>query len=230
MKEILMKKTIISIVIALAVLITLAWISKTSITAYFLSKEFGVPVRIETMIYNKGKIIAKNLDISNPKGSKTPTALTVQNITVETTPSQIFGTPLTIDLIELKTIMLGVEIYGSGKPGNNWGKILSTNGKKKPKKKSKPYLIKRLRLKDLTVVLTDASGKTKSYGPIDFRFNNISEESGFPLHDIEKAIMQQIIKEIILKYNIPDIIKGLDPTGIAPQVLPSIKIFGGGSK
>lgn len=224
-----MKKTILSIIIGLAILITLAWISKTSIAARILSNEFGVPVTIETMVFNKGKLLTQKLNISNPKDSKTPTALSVENITVETTASQLFGKPLTIDLIELKTIMLGVELYGNDNSRNNWGKILSTNGKKSSKK-GRPYLIKRLRLKDLTVVLTDADGQTKTFGPIDFRFNNISDQSGFPLHDIEKAIMQQIIKEIILKYHIPNIIKELDPTGIAPQVLPKIKIFGGSDK
>lgn len=221
-----MKKTIISIVIAIVLLIALAWISKTSIAAHFLSREFGVPVRIETMVYSQGNLNARGIHVFNPKSSKTPTALQVQDLNIKTTPSQLFAKTLTIDLIELNNTMLGVELYSSGKFSNNWGEILSTDGNDKTKK-SKPYLIKKLKLKTLTILLTDTDGKTKSYGPIDFEFNNISDKSGFPLYDMEKAIMQQIIKEVILKYHIPNIIKSLAPSGIVPQVLPAIKALGG---
>jgi hypothetical protein len=114
--------------------------------------------------------------------------------------------------------MLGIEMY---KNGNNWQTIMSTNNRD-PNKKGRPYLIKRLNLTNLTVVLMDANGKAKTYGPIDISFKNISDKSGFPLHDIEKAIMQKIINEIIKQFNIPDIIKSLDPSGLAPQILPLI--------
>lgn len=215
-----MKKVILFIIVLLAILIGLLWISKASITAHLISKEFGVPVSIETMSYSNGKLDALNIVVSNPKGSKTPTALKVSSIDVTSTWKDIIGKRLIVEEINMNDIIIGFELYNTAGSDNNWSKILSTNGDK-DKPSQRKYLIKTLRLNNLNVVLTDVNDQVKNYGPIDFEFTNISDESGFPIRDIEKAIMQKIINEIIKQYALPALIKNLKPSSILPKVFPS---------
>lgn len=227
-----MRRGFISIVILLIVIFSLAWISKTAVTSFLLSKALRVPVTIERMAYSPGHTSMDDLHIENPRGSKTVTAFFAKYIEIDATLSEVFGKIMTIDTIEIDNITIGVELYNDTGTDNNWKRILFPKGKaeksvknseNKPKQ-GKKYLIRNLVLRNITVIVTDSSGKATTYGPIDqMQFSNISDETGFPVDEIEKAVFDLILKSIFQKYNLLNLLKSVDPSKLFPNLFPFSK-------
>lgn len=207
-------------VILIIALLFIGWASKTWIVAHWLAKELKVPVSIEKVSINTKQAQILKLHIGNHPQAKTNTALSTDLIRIDSTPSQVFGDPLIIDRIELENIFVGIEFYN--KQGEtNWSKILSRQKKKKEKEKN--YLIRELILNHLSVSVTDINGKTKTYPVLDhLRLTNISNETGFPIDQIEKAIFNAVLQEIIQKYGIDMLFKNLNPKTWIQRVLPFV--------
>lgn len=216
-----MKKFFIIIgfcVVLIIALLFIGWASKTWIAAHWLARELGVPVSIEKLSINSKQASIQKLLIGNHPQAKTDTALSTDLIEIDSTPSQIFGKELIIDRIELYDLFVGIEFYDR-QGETNWSRILSRQEKKK--KKEKNYLIRELILNNLTVAVTDINGRTKTYPVLDrVRLTNISDETGFPIDQIEKAIFNAVIQEIIQKYGIDMLFKNLNPKTWIQRVLP----------
>jgi hypothetical protein len=106
---------------------------------------------------------------------------------------------LIIDQIEIANIFVGLEYYENG--STNWDTILS--GANPPSSKDKDYLIRTLVLENLTVEVTQANGQKKRYPTIArMEFHNLSKETGFPVNEIEKAIFNLMMKNILDKFNL----------------------------
>jgi phosphoribosylaminoimidazole carboxylase (NCAIR synthetase) len=62
----------------------------------------------------------------------------------------------------------------------------------------------------LTVKSIDPSGQTKTYPVIQtIAFDNISNETGIPLSQIERTILKLVIQQLMDQLNIDQIFKGL---------------------
>lgn len=183
----------------------LIWVKRSSAVAYFFSQRLGTEVTIQNLDISSSQITLKNFHIANPTSSKTASALFCQTIEINAPTSSIFfkSKEVTIDSINLNGISIGVEIYKNG--SNNWATILGHD--RKPSKKS--YFIKTLELHSINVSVTNVDGQTINYPQIDHLvFHNVK---GLPVDQIEKAIMQAILKDIFQRFNLNNILDSILP-------------------
>lgn len=227
---------ILIIILCCVLAFFLVWINKANITAHFLSKEFHTDVTIENMGYKPGKWFIHDLHIQNPPRSKNNTAFLSEKIEIDAQLKKVFGPVMTIDKIDVLKITLGIELYNKEGTKNNWSKILFSPDEKvdykhsnnTPKKKTsnKKYLIKNLTLRNITIILTDSTGKTKTLGPIKkMEFKNISDESGLPISELEDVIFKMILKSVIIEFSLENLFKLTDPSNLIPaiqNVIPSL--------
>lgn len=218
-----MKKlfAIIGVLLSLVIIaVVVIWMSKTRIAQRTLQKQLGVPVRIEKLSIDTEETEIKKIHIGNPKGSKTKTAFASDKILIEYSLRQLFSDPLTIDTIELDNAFVGIEFYGSGEADTNWTRILNHQPKRKKQKQS-DYMIRNVYINNLTVSVTSPNGKTKVYPTISqLEFHDISNESGLPIDEIEKAIFKLVLKSAIEKYGLKSILKSVNPQNLPFNLIP----------
>ena len=219
-----MKKLFIllpSFILLLIIIVIIGWFNIPNILAYILSNKFNVTVTIGNVNISKNNLLIKELSIKNPKGSKTNTAFYSKEIDIRTTLKNLKSEELTIKSLNFNNNIIGIEFYNKTGKDNNWNRILkSKNSKNKIKRK---YLIKKLILNNLTVILTKENSQKQTFPTIEkLEFYNISDETGFPIEEIEKAIAQTIIKSIFEKYNLLNLLKELSPTNLIKKITPII--------
>jgi len=198
------------LLLGILVTATLAWINKKIILTHFLSKQLHTSVSMKSFDLNKTGMNISQLWIHNPPPSKTPTAFKAQELSIDTTVDDILSTPLVIEEISIQDIFVGLELYSNKKNDTNWSRILKEDSKKK--KSSRPYLIRHIVLKNLTVELTKADGSTKRYPTIPrMDFYNISNETGFPIEEIQKAIFNLMLQDLFKQLNLDQLFKTFLP-------------------
>jgi|GEM_PF-4484560 len=215
-----MKKILLIILVSFLVILGFVWISKGSLLARYLSRELGTPVSIKSLSYSPEKVSIVGLNVYNPKGSRTQNALQIDLTRIYCPIGELFRKTTNINQIIMENINLGVELYNTSGTDNNWARILYNNEKRQVHQED--FFIKSLVLKDLSVTLTRSNGNTRTFGPISIELQNISSKTAGK--DIETAIMNQIIFEIMKQFNLPELIKQVDPSGVIEKVLPSINI------
>jgi hypothetical protein len=203
----------------------LAWSNKKAILTHLLSKQLHTAVSIESFDLNRTGMNLSNLWIGNPSPSKTQTAFTAQNFAIETTVDQVLATPLIIDEIAIRNIFVGIEFYNQKGDDNNWARMMGTQHKKV--EKPRPYLIRHLVLTNLTVEVTKKDGSTKRYPTIaKMEFYNISDETGFPIEEIQKAIFKLMLQDLFKQLNLDQLFQGLFPNAPANSPIRIIpKLF-----
>lgn len=189
------------LVIALIVTAWIGWIAKAELAAHFISNHLRVPVSIQTLDLTQNQIDISSLWVGTPSRSKTSTSFSAETIEVDTELKQILDNPLIIDRIDIANIFVGLEYYENG--STNWTYMLGDTSSNADKKKGRDYLIRTLILENLTVEVTQANGQKKRYPTIDrMEFHNISSDTGFPIKEIEKAIFNLMMKDIMDKFNL----------------------------
>lgn len=187
-----------------------------SLLSYYLSKDLKVPVTLSTLDYEKGHIFIRNLTIANPSGSVSSTAFQSEKIDIHSSLTRLFSNPLIIEDLQLSNVNVNIEYYDNGQSSSNWTILVKSS---KKKKSSHRYLIKRVVINNLTVSITQSSGNTKTYPTLQqMVFYDISDESGIPVDQIEKAIFNEIIKSILREYSLPSLIKSIP--GRVKSLLP----------
>ena len=183
-----------------------------------LSKEFSVPVNVENVKISKNLLQIDGLDLGTPKGSKTKSSFYSKQIDVVSSLSKIREEVLTVDSMTLSNNIIGVEFYNSSGTSNNWTTIMNTPSRAK-KATNRKYLIKKLTLYNITVVLTKQDGQKQTFPTIDkLEFYNITDETGFPIDEIEKAIAQAILKSVFGKFNLLHLLN--TPVNVIKKVIP----------
>jgi len=209
----------LSLITVLIISILILWFFRISIINYFLTKDFGTAVEIQKIGFAKNKLSVEGFKIKNPPLSHSEIAGYTKDIVFETTWKKLRDDTLTIEKIQANDILIVIEFFNNKGDKNNWAEILSHNGN--DLKKGKPYLIKTLVLTNLKVRLIQSNGKIKDYPIIkELIFHNISDETGFPIDEIEKAIFQAVIKSVFQKIGLKNLIKTLYPPNLFKTILP----------
>jgi len=202
-----MKRILIGLLTLLLLAVVAAsvlWLNRASLFAEYLSRHLHVPVTLQSLTLSKTEADLTQLWIGNPKRSQTSTAFSAEQIAILSTVDQVLANPLVIDEIDISNIFVGIEYYPDGH--TNWGMIL---GSDKPEAKpGRDYLIRTLVLTNLTIVVTQANGQRKQYPTLArMEFHNISSDTGFPISEIEKAIFNQMMKDLLKQLNLQDLFK-----------------------
>ncbi len=208
----------------LGALILFVWGDRVHFSAAFLSRQLGVPVRMEAIeMHTKGAFI-EHLWIGNPPRSQTTTAFSAESIDIDTTLQKIFGHPLLIEEILVREIFVGIEYYDSKKQVSNWNVILQPPSPSQGQPGGRDYLIRTLRLENLKIEVTHANGKIERYSLPQMEFHNLTSETGFPVDEIEKAIFQQMMLNLIQQFHLDQILDAIRPLPL-PMQIPSIPFF-----
>ncbi|HSX11484.1 MAG TPA: hypothetical protein VLF94_07220 [Chlamydiales bacterium] len=201
---------LIALVLAVIVAAALAFMCRTQIAAHTIGKSLHVPAKIASLEFGQGKTELTGLWIGNPPQSKTPTSFTTERIEIDATLQEVMGNPLILEEITMENIFVGIEVYSGN--DNNWAHMLAHS---RQKKSPRDYVIRKLILRNLTVQMTKADGSVKTYPTIQvMQFENITSETGFPVGEIEKAIFDLVMKEILRKFGLQQLNDTLD------QVVP----------
>jgi hypothetical protein len=209
-----MRKTLLILlllIIALGALSWIGWERRASIAAQLIQKHLGgTPVTLNSLEFNDNGAELTKFVVKNPRGFRSPTAFTAERITIDTTWNQLRADPLTIDLIRMDNLLVTIEENKKGKM--NWDAVLEGGAKQKPGGRS--WLIKTLILNNLTVRVVKADGSSKTYPTLSRReFHNLSDETGFPVSAIEKAIFNEVMKNLFRNLDLQKILQPAIPGG-----------------
>jgi hypothetical protein len=217
-----MKRLLAALLICLALVLMagfIVWARKAEFASYLLSRQLKTPTSIQALHITRDHATLIRFWIGNPPGSKTQTAFASDQVEIDTTLSQLMGNPLIIDQIEINNIFFGLELYDKSGNDTNWNRMLSSSTPQGPT--DRKWLIRRLVLTNLSVEVVQPNGQIKRYPTIArMEFNNISSESGFPVEEIEKAIFNMVLKDILRQIDLPSLIRQF-----APQVPQGIPFF-----
>lgn len=195
----------IVILVIIALLVAL-WLLKGPIIASYLSKKLDVNVFIGNISVSTKKTNITRFKINNPIGSRTNTAFSSKEISIQYQWNRLKADPSVIDQITLSDVFLGIEFYNLTGSQNNWTTILeNVNQEKKKEREGKEVIIKRLIITDLSVQvrgkgLFESWKKVKEIPRIEFR--NISSRKGFPTQELirkifDEANIQKYLKEAL---------------------------------
>jgi hypothetical protein len=216
--------TIIGIIALIIIALVLLRIFACPILSKTLTDDFGVKTTIEKLSLSTKKASFSEIVMQNPPKSKSKEALSCEIVTVSYSLSELLGKKLTIDEIDIKNLHLGIELYDKKGKSNNWSKIMALSPpaeKQKKQPSQKQWLIKKMSIKDINVTLTQSNGKTKKLMKIPLmEFNNLSNETGFPIDEIETAIIKEILKQVFLKQGLNFLLETLDPIKMIPDFVP----------
>jgi hypothetical protein len=210
---------IISLIFIIIIIGIIAWFNMPNIIAHILSKEFNVPVLVGNVDISKNSLDIKGLNIGTPRGSKTKSSFYCKELDIKSSFEKIRQEVLTIDSFTLNNSIIGVEFYNSNGTDNNWIRMMKTSSLSKTKSKRK-YLIKKLILNNTTVVLTKQNGQRQTFPTVpQLIVYNITEETGFPVEELEKAIANEILKSVFQRFNLLKLLEQA-PSQIIKGVLP----------
>lgn len=210
-----------------------SYLSKT------LSEKFQVPVKIESIDLSWNKFVIKDIDISNPKESKLPTALKVQTTTMKAPPLNYLKENIIIDEIRLDNIYASIEFYNSKNTEGNWTVLIdnldqnnsfgaSERGESSKDNEGRTVLIKKLIMTNITIDLIRYGKNPTRLSPIRrIELDNISSEKGFPTEEITEIIIQKMMEQIFSIQGLSNMFQSIieTPARTAGDILKGI--FGG---
>ena len=206
---------LLSLILITSVAVIIMWNQRASIAAGFIHRHLGVPVTIESLELTNQNATITELTIGNPSRFQSPSAFKAGSIEIVSTFDQIRANPLVIDEIVMNDLYIYVDNLKNG--STNWDQILAHHDERPS---DRHYIIKTLILRNLNVTVIQPDGQTKQYPALArMEFHNISDKTGFPVDEIEKAIFNEMMKNLFQQFNIQKIIQPLIPGG---QLIPNL--------
>ena len=199
------------ILIVLAV-ISFLWLIKAPILSSYISKKMGVMVSARSITVLPSHMKIRMFRVHNPKGFKSRTALSADEISLSYLWGELVGDPNVIDEIVINDVNLNVEVTdGIGKV-TNWSAILD----KMPARsgKSNHFIIKKLIVNNLKIEISGLGvrGATQTKTIARMEFDNVDSEQGFPT--------QELITKIFGDAGLMQFIEHAIPGGGILKVLP----------
>lgn len=219
-----MKKLIgilLAIIIILGVAGYVAYVNSALILAQIISHKTQVPVTIKKVEFSKKSFTIHELQMSNSKEARLPTALKVEMIKVNSPYRQYFEDPIFIDQILVSNVYVNIQIYDKEQTKGNWHTIMNNMEEEhnSPLSVERPAIIKKLILTNIQIDLILSDGSIHHLSPIDrLEFDNLDSDKGIPIQEISEIIVQKMMNSIFLEKGLKAIIKA--PVDIIKGVLP----------
>ena len=219
-----MKKALIIIFGAIVILclsVILIWNMFPTILSHKLSKRAGVSVTFADIRISPSMVKADEIRVENPSSySRTPRALSVDQLTANVPFTQFFKKDVVIDEMTMDDVYIGLEFDSPSSRNGNWTTIMNNMSKStsseqeeaKAKGKTTTVLIKRLIITDLQIELAYRNGAkpNQKLRPIDrLELTNISSEGGIPTAQIMNIIMQETLRNIFSKEGLQNMLEGV---------------------
>lgn len=212
------------LVLCLLFLFAGAWLFKKQLFVFYLSRELKTQVTLSDFSWeSRSGFVLKGLTIYDPSPFPKKPALVIQRLSLSLSFPSLFTSEVKIEDLKLSDISLFITFSKEPKNPTNWSYLLYT--KTPISRKRKKIQIKTLLLERLSVTQTSATGEAKTYPQVEkLELHNVSSEK-FPLSEIEKAILREVLRSIFQKLNLPSLLKMLNPNDWTPSFFPSIPFF-----
>ncbi len=214
-------RILIFLLVVLIALFYLAKSNRSALLASIISHKTNNPISIDKVDFHKEGITIKRLQIGNPKGTRFPTALSIDTIDIKTPYKNYLKNPIYIDKIHLKDVYINIQIDNKAQTKGNWQTIIANmhQDQKTFFSIERETTIKKLLLTNIHIVIILSDGKLHELSPIkQFQFDNVTTEKGIPIHEISEIIVQKMMHSIFIQHGIKNllnapfnIIKGLFP-------------------
>ena len=196
-------------IISLGALVT--WTLLPTLLSHTFSKTIGASMTISKIQLMQNGLKISGIKINNPpEYSKTPHALSINTLTINSLFSHLFNKKIVIDTVTIDSAYVGIEFASPTLQKGNWTTLIHSikNSKKKSfdRKKKKGFgssiLIKRLIIDTLQVELAYQIGtqSNKKLHPIhQIELTNMSSEEGIPTADLINLVIERIIERMLQK-------------------------------
>ncbi len=229
-KQILLK-ILIPILMLLIMSFYLFWNRVPQSLSKRLSNTFQTQVFIGDAQFRLDQISLYKIGIDSPQDSKLPQAFTCQDLKIHTFVTHYLKDEIVIDLIELDRVYLGLEFDSPSSTNGNWTKLMSNleaSSKAETDNQGKTITIKKLVIRNIQcqVLYANKHDGVINLKPIDqLEFTNISSTEGFPIEQLSKSVLGQMLKQVFVQQNLQDMLKNLiQPQKQLNKVLP-FKLF-----
>ena len=201
---------------------------RASLLATIISHKTNTPISIEEVNFHKTGITIERFQMGNPKGTRFPTALSVDTIEVKAPYKNYLKDPIYIDTIHLKDVYVNIQIDNRAQTEGNWQTIIADMNKDKKTFFSieKKTVIRKLFLTNVKIVIILSDGKLHELSPIEIlQFDNVSTEKGIPIHEISEIIVAKMMHSIFIQQGIKNILNV--PFNIIKGIFPFLSPSGG---
>lgn len=221
-----MKKLICCFVCVVVPLFAVVLFGKNYLPSWIsshLSNTMGVPISIQRVSFTPHTTQIHQLLIKNPSGCILDTALKVQQILADTSLFTFFHQDVIIHQVTLSELYLGLEFESISNTAGNWTVIINNLqkalGNTTQKGENKRFLIRTLAVRDMNIdlVFRKNDGKIRHLKPIpDMEFKNVSSDGPFPMEQLTKVVMSEILKKVFLENQLKNMLQGIfqAPQGI----------------
>ncbi len=230
---------IVVLLVAVVVVLFLAWSRVPDMLATRMSQKMKVNVTIDDINLSPAAIKVRKLEIGNPRGSILSKAFSSELIDIQAPLMRYLNEDIVIDEIHIDKIYLGLEFENAKGTQGNWTTIMSNvesstkppaNTQEKKPGKERTVLIKKLILTniDTDIVYRQEGGKVKHLPRIDrIEIDNINSAGGFPIDQLMDSVLGQMLKQIFIQQNLKNMLDNLlnQSQGQIDQYLQPFKRF-----
>jgi len=212
--------TIVTVVAALFVL----WMAKAPLLSMALSMKTGVKVSVSDWSIGWRSMSFRGFRIRTPSDPVYPTALSIGSIDIEAGLFDLVRKTSRIESVTINDVFMGINIRPDG--SSNWSAPLKELSSGSSDQKSSSYfVIGTFDLNNVTVALTTPGKGEKKYGPNSIHATNLGSDRPMTIGGLVQFIARQITAEIVRKYALPNLFKGIIKTPGRVLFWPFKKLF-----
>ncbi len=217
--------------IAIAVLFFIGLSRAPDMLAGKLSKKFGVPISIKSINFGFSDIDVREIEIGNPPNYNLPKAFSAEEIKISAPVTEFLKSIIEIYEIDIENIYLGIEFDTKTSTRGNWSKTFSNLQQRGGinKEPSKEVLVKKLVLKNIRTEVLFRDGSSTQQLPLirQIVLTNVSTKGGIPTDQLVGSVLAQMLKEVFIRQNLNNMLKGIILDGPGKAVEKLVKPFEG---
>lgn len=199
--------TSVAVIVAFFVL----WMAKAPLLSMALSLKTGVKISVSDWSIGWRSMSFRNLRIRTPLDPVYPTALSIGSIEIKAGLFDLMRKTSHIESIAIDNVFMGINMHADG--SSNWSqplqKLSSGSSSRSSGKSDIHFVIDNFDLNNVTVALTTPGKGEKKYGPSSIHAKNLGSDRPMGIGGLVQFIAREITAEIIKKYALPNLFKGI---------------------
>ena len=112
------------------------WTQKVEYLETYLEDKLRVGVEVDSLTYEDGFIVARNIRIDNPPNSTVPAAFTCSALKIKAEAGALLDSVTTIEEIVVEDPLVAIELYSSDPKDTNWAVLMAALARDLPKSDS----------------------------------------------------------------------------------------------
>lgn len=184
------------------------WMAKAPLLSMALSMKTGLKITISDWSIGWRSMSFRNFRIRTPSDPIYPTALSIGSIEIEAGLFDLMRKTSHIQSVAIEEVFMGINMHSDG--SSNWSQPLQQLSSGSGKKSGDSYfVIDNFDLANVTVALTRPGKGEKRFGPSSIHASNLGSDKPMGIGGLVEFIAREITAEIIKKYALPNLFKGI---------------------